>query len=187
MKTNNFRVELSEDVLKSLCENNVIADNTEPFWGNVNANFSRALSWLNKCDCAILTAWRSDKLRKDNDNNNRDLQLRLRSYGYGVSKVRGCYTEIGKPISKENSFLVFAKELGDKLFFDRIFELSKYYEQDCFLYKPAGRMETAYLIGTNDSFISTFGRKKAAGKLRIASMDATEYSRIGSGRICFED
>ena len=48
-------------------------------------------------------------------------------------------------------------------------------------------METAYLIGTNEDFISLFGRKKVAGKLRIATMEANEYSRIGSGKICFDN
>ena len=47
-------------------------------------------------------------------------------------------------------------------------------------------METAYLIGTNEDFISQYGRKKVAGKLRIATMKASEYSRIGSGKICLE-
>lgn len=185
MGANIFRVELSEDVLQSLCEKNIIAENTQPLWGDTNANLSRALGWLTKCDCAILTAWRSGKLRKENDDNNRELQLKIRSYGYGVSKVRGCYTEMGKPTSRENSFLVFAKTLGDRLFYDRIFELSARYEQDCFLFKPAGRAETAYLIGTNERFISQYGQKKVAGKLSLASMEASEYSRIGSGRICF--
>lgn len=115
MGANNFRIELSEDILQSLCDKNIIAENNQPHWGNVNANLSRALGWLTKCDCAILTAWRSRKLRKENDDNNRELQLKIRSYGYGVSKVRGCNTEIGKPTTRENSFLVFAKELGDKL------------------------------------------------------------------------
>ena len=187
MGANNFRIEHSESVLQSLCYKNIIVENNQPHWGNVNANLSRALGWLTKCDCVILTAWRSGKLRKENDDNNRELQLKIRSYGYGVSKVRGCYTEIGKPTTRENSFLVFAKELGDKLFYDRIFELSAHYEQDCFLYKPAGRMETAYLIGTNEDFISQYGRKKVAGKLRIATMEANEYSRIGSGKICFDN
>ena len=133
MGANNFRIELSEDVLQSLCEKNIIAENNQPLWGDTNANLSRALSWLTKCDSVLLTAWRSEKLRKENDDNNRELQLKIRSYGYGVSKVRGCYTEIGKPTTRENSFLVFAKGIGDKLFYDRIFELSAHYEQDCFL------------------------------------------------------
>lgn len=187
MKSNNFRIELPEEILHSLSEDKIIVENTHSKWGDDNASLSRALGWLTKCDCAILTAWRSGKLRKENDDNNRELQLRLRSFGYGVSKVRGCYTEIGKPTTKENSFLVFAKELGDKLFFDRIFSLSAHYEQDCFLYKPAGRTETAYLIGTNDNFISIYGHKKVAGKLRVAPLEAKEYSSIGSGRICFNE
>lgn len=85
MGANNFRIEHSEDVLLSLCEKNIIAENNQPLWGDTNANLSRALGWLTKCDCAILTAWRSGKLRKENDDNNRELQLKIRSYGYGVS------------------------------------------------------------------------------------------------------
>lgn len=72
MKSNQFRVELSENTLQILCEKHVIAENTETPWGNVNANLSRALGWLTRCDCAILTAWRSGKPRKENDDNNRE-------------------------------------------------------------------------------------------------------------------
>lgn len=77
MGANNFRIELSEDVLQSLCEKNIIAENNQPHWGNVNANLSRALGWLTKCDCAILTAWRSGKLRKENDDTAEDSLLRI--------------------------------------------------------------------------------------------------------------
>ena len=35
--------------------------------------------------------------------------------------------------------------------------------------------------------ISVLTRRSAAGKLRLASIEAKEYSHIGSGKICFDD
>lgn len=144
----------------------------------------RARTWLNNCDCAILTAWRSEKSRRENDENNRNLQLALRKYGYGVAKVRGCYTEIGKDTSKENSFLTFDLINNSDKFHDNIYSLSEKYEQDCFLYKKAGIDIPAVVIGTNDKFGK--GKIKLVGRLHIGNMSAKEYSEIGSGRISFE-
>lgn len=182
----NFRIELPKDDFDTLVNvNNVFYKEDEIIISDDNSNLTRAVSWMINCDCAILTAWRSSKTRSENDSNNHDLQLALRKYGYGVTKVRGCYTELGKPTSKENSFLVFNLE-KDKSFYDNVYLLAENYEQDCFLFKPAGRTETAYLIGTNDAFIQKNGNKKIAGTLKISPVDPREYSAIGSGVICFE-
>lgn len=143
----------------------------------------RSLSWLVNCDCAIITAWRSSNTRKINDTNNNLLQKSLRAFGYGVSRVKGVYSEVGKEASKENSFLVFDLQNSSSEFYKNIKTLSQQFEQDCFLYKRAGRNTLAYLIGTNDKFGWS---KKVAGRLHIGSISAKEYSEIGSGRISFE-
>lgn len=181
-----FKIELPKEYFDTLVEiDHVFEKDDVTKISDNNSNFTRAVSWITNCDCAILTAWRSSKTRKDNDDNNHDLQVALRNYKYGVTKVRGCYTEIGKPTSKENSFLVF-NLVNDINFFDNVCHLAEFYEQDCFLYKPAGRTEVAYLIGTNDYFIKINGKQKMAGTLKISPVDAREYSAIGSGVISFE-
>lgn len=149
-----------------------------------NASLNRVVYWINKTDCANITAWRSGNKRAINDANNRILQETLRAMGYGVIKLQGFYAEVGHDVSKENSFLVFDQN-DDPDFFDNLRMLSEKFEQDCFLFKAADE-DVAYLIGTNDDFIRDNGERKEAGRLRIGNLDAKIYSEIGSGRISFE-
>lgn len=149
-----------------------------------NASLNRAVYWINKTDCANITAWRSGNKRAINDANNRILQETLRAMGYGVIKLQGFYAEVGHDVSKENSFLVFDQN-DDPNFYENLYKLSEKFEQDCFLFKAVDE-EVAYLIGTNDDFIRDNGERKEAGRLRIGNLDAKIYSEIGSGRISFE-
>lgn len=149
-----------------------------------NASLNRAVYWINKTDCANITAWRSGNKRAINDANNRILQETLRAMGYGVIKLQGFYAEVGHDVSKENSFLVFDRN-DDPNFYENLRMLSEKFEQDCFLFKAVDE-EVAYLIGTNDDFIRDNGERKEAGRLRIGNLDAKTYSKIGSGRISFE-
>lgn len=149
-----------------------------------NASLNRAVYWINKTDCANITAWRSGNKRAINDANNRILQETLRAMGYGVIKLQGFYAEVGQDVSKENSFLVFDQN-DDPNFYENLYKLSEKFEQDCFLFKAADE-DVAYLIGTNDDFIKENGERKEAGRLRIGNLDAKIYSEIGSGRISFE-
>ena len=150
----------------------------------VNASLNRAVYWINKTDCANITAWRVGNKRAVNDANNRELQETLRAMGYGMIKLQGFYAEVGQDVSKENSFLVFDRN-NDPDFYENLYKLSEKFNQDCFLYKPAEE-EVAYLIGTNEDFIRDNGERVAAGKLHIGSLSAKAYSEIGSGRISFE-
>lgn len=149
-----------------------------------NASLNRAVYWINKTDCANITAWRSDNNRAQNDANNRILQETLRSMGYGVIKLQGFYAEVGRDVSKENSFLVFDQN-DDPNFYDNLRMLSEKFNQDCFLFKSVDK-DVAYLIGTNDDFIRENGERIEAGRLRIGNLSAKNYSEIGSGRISFE-
>lgn len=149
-----------------------------------NASLNRAVYWINKTDCANITAWRSGNKRAINDANNRILQETLRTMGYGVIKLQGFYAEVGHDVSKENSFLVFDQN-DDPNFYDNLRMLSEKFNQDCFLYKAADE-DVAYLIGTNDDFVRENGERKEAGRLRIGNISTRIYSEIGSGRISFE-
>lgn len=151
---------------------------------NAHCNWQRSYHWINNCDCGIITAWRSTKVRKENDANNKKLQRTLRKLGYGVSKVRGFYKEIGQEPNTENSFLVFDLKNNSKEFRDNLYHLSEKYEQDSFLYNQVGYNMPAIEIGTNDNFGK--GKIKIAGRLRFGNMSAEAYSEIGSGRISFE-
>ena len=150
----------------------------------VNASLNRAVYWINKTDCANITAWRAGNKRAINDANNRELQETLRAMGYGIIKLQGFYAEVGQDVSKENSFLVFDRN-NDPNFYENLYKLSEKFNQDCFLYKAAEE-DVAYLIGTNEDFIRDNGERIEAGRLRIGSLSAKAYSEIGSGRISFE-
>jgi len=155
-----------------------------------NANLRRAISWLVNCDCAMITAWRKErpdgtpKTRIENDKDNKTLVQKLRDFGYGVSKVQGCYQEIGHPLSRENSFLVFDLLNNSELFFERLFSLSAQFLQDSFLYKRAGVNTIAYEIGTNEAF--GLNKRKPVGTLRVGVCTEGVFSKIGSGTITFE-
>ena len=154
---------------------------------DTNAGISRALHWFEKCDCAILTAWRKrEKTRKMNQEDNKTLQQTLRRNKYGVIKVRGYYPEIGADLSREDSFFTVNFEKTTDDFFRDIRILSESYNQDCFLFKKAGADEQAFLYGTNDEFGK--GNRKDLGELQIkATPVAQECStKIGNKWILFK-
>ena len=66
--------------------------------------------------------------------------------GYGITKISGAnIANFGNPnsgIADEDSFLVVNTK-DDNHFYDNMFKLSEYYNQDCFCYKPKGE-EVAY-------------------------------------------
>ena len=145
---------------------------------------NRASHWLESTDCAILTAWRTDCSRSQNDSNNVALQNSLRENGFGVIKVKGYYAEVGHETSSENSFIAFRRPpCTRESFYNTLFNLSKQYNQDCFLYKEAGLDAPAFLIGTNEEW--GMGRKEIIGMFRINEMSPDAYSKIGSGTISF--
>ena len=145
-------------------------------------SLKRSIGWLTHRNCAIVTAWRGKYNRKENNKRNRELQQKLRVLGYGVIRVKGCYAEIGQSIKKENSFLVFDLE-DTKDFKQTIYDLSEFYEQDCFLYKPVDE-DVAYLIGTNDGYGKD--RIDLAGYMEINSEAAENFTKVASGIISFE-
>ena len=156
--------------------------------GNPNSDeelrhsLNRSIQWLRHRNCAILSAWRGKYNRKENDERNSTLQKKLRVFGYGVIRVKGCYAEIGRPLEKENSFLVFDLDDSED-FMQNIYELSEYNEQDCFLYKPVDE-EVAYLIGTNDDYGKD--RIDLAGFMRINSETADAFTKVSNGTISFQ-
>ena len=153
--------------------------------GGDACSLTRVKTWFNTRDCAILTAWRQGKRRKENDDNNRILQQRLRKLGYGVTKITGWYTEENREMARENSFLIV--NLNDEeLFRDNLAKLSEFYDQECFLYKKFGYDIPAVYVYTKDVGEHQKGDIKLLGRLRIGNMDAKAFSQIKAGRITFE-
>lgn len=164
---------------------NVDSDGNITLSGEDACSITRAKTWFNTRDCAILTAWRQGKVRKENDDNNRILQQRLRELGYGVTKVTGWYPEENREMARENSFLTV--NLNDEESFrDNLSELSELYDQECFLYKKSGYDTPAVYVYTKDVDEYQKGDMKLLGRLRIGNMDADAYSQIKAGRITFE-
>lgn len=161
---------------------NETGNNQDSSEEDLHYSLNRSVHWLGNRNCAILTAWRGNYSRKENQERNHELQESLRANGYGVIRVKGCYAEIGRAIEKEDSFLVFDQTDSDD-FLQQIYQLSEHYEQDCFLIKPADE-KIAYLIGTNDSYGKL--RISIAGVLHINSVEATNFSKVGSGTISFK-
>ena len=129
---------------------NVDSDGNITLSGGDACSITRAKTWFNTRDCAILTAWRQGKVRKENDDNNRMLQQRLRKLGYGVTKVTGWYPEENREMARENSFLTV--NLNDEESFrDNLSELSELYDQECFLYKKSGYDTPAVYVYTKET------------------------------------
>lgn len=86
--------------------------------------------------------------KEENRKRNSELKAKLLALGYGVTSLDGRFAEAGQMYpGKETSYFVVNRN-DDPEFFDNIFKLSEYFNQDSFLYKPAGVM-SAKLIGTN--------------------------------------
>lgn len=164
---------------------NVDSDGNITLSGGDACSITRAKTWFNTRDCAILTAWRQNKKRKENNDNNRMLQQILRKLGYGVTKVTGWYPEENREMARENSFLTVNLN-NEESFCDNLSELSELYGQECFLYKKSGYDTPAVYIYTKDIDEHQKGEIKLLGRLRIGNMDADAYSQIKAGRITFE-
>lgn len=178
---------LPKEEIGELEEFNVIErDKTPKRPGNSFGGITRVTSWMSKCDCAIISGWREENTRKVNNDNNREIEQRLREAGYGVCKCCGCYAEVGKAVSRENSIFTFdndSNSTGEK-FFSLVKELSEEFGQDSFLYKKAGKDSNACLYGTNDDFGR--GRQEELGHLHIESFTSNFFTSIGSKKVAFE-
>ena len=141
------------------------------------SSVTRLMRWMDNHEIAIVTAFRGayrdatpntlddrptelqgsnvayEYSRQENKKRNHDLKACLMRLGYGVTNVQGSYIEgfgtiDAQELGEESIFVVNLENAPD--FKQRVFELSEYYNQDCFLYKPKGD-NNAYLIGTNNT------------------------------------
>lgn len=150
-----------------------------------DSNLDRIEKWINSKEVAGITAFRKELKdvhnpsttlidkpidgtpeerrysKQENRARNRDLKMALARKGYGVTSVMGLYPEGGVPKTEE-SFLV-VNHPDDPEFYDVLFRLSEWYNQDTFLYKAKDEPE-AVLVGTNDDDFVGYGNTRPAGQ-----------------------
>jgi hypothetical protein len=130
-------------------------------------------------DCGILTAFRSNRRKKDNIIENLKLEKQLQEHSIKYIEVIGWFKEsISKKPSKEDSFFVFDDgPESTSSFFEKIYVLSKTFEQDCFLFKKAGFSRTAFLINTNEES-QRREREKAIKEGKESTGDISEAGQL---------
>lgn len=174
---------------------------SSPVWNDgvlIESTINRVREWMDQKECACISAYRNklenqvpntntDGLedghiftKKENQERSKLLKAWLLKLGYGVTAQDGIYVEETsgqKSDGKEVSFLVVNLN-DDPLFFDNLFRISEYFNQDSFLYKKPGE-EEAYLIGTNKAEFPGYRSQKSIGIFRPIA-DNGFLSKIGS-------
>lgn len=131
------------------------------------SSISRIYDYIKNFECATISASRGkitnvtentfvppdyenerNLTKEENRKRNSLLKAKLLHLGYGVTSLDGKYAEAGTTFpGKETSYFVVNIK-DDPEFFDNLFELSEYFNQDSFLYKPKNTV-SAQLVGTN--------------------------------------
>jgi len=153
-------------------------------------------------NCAILTAFRGSKDLppeenfKRNEKRNEELKSKLLEQKLKFRSVNGCYREANweKPNVEICFFVTNIEEEGNQLskedniysFFNKIYRLAEYYEQDCFLFTFPGVNRVAFLVATNDDGRNNFRSEiKFAGPLFTHVPDIGDWTDCSDGRISF--
>ena len=161
--------------------------------------------WLNKCDCAFITAFRyklidianPDKTyygpndnwvdkkiftHEENREKNKLLKAELLNLKYGVTTVKGVYPEGMNNESSEESFFV-VNRFNEPNFLNNLLSLAEYFNQDSIYYKPKDKTY-GYLIGTNGATYPGYHKKGDESKLKPGSA-SNFMSRIGNKAFSF--
>jgi hypothetical protein len=172
------------------------------------SSINRITHWIENHEIALITAFRGKKenienadavkddgkpmgyryTHKENRERNRELGAALLGLGYGITKVGGVYVENfgmdNARLSDEETLLVVNKD-GRDGFYDNIFRLSEYYDQDCFCYKPKDD-NVGYNIGTNSSDYPGYGNRVRNGKFTVGVKNMF-MTRLGNKGFAFTD
>jgi hypothetical protein len=187
------------------------------------SNIKRIEKWVDSKDIAILTGFRTTLndvtnntfmgsknvgdafSREENKKRNDELSDALLALQYGVTKVRGSWLEgfvmqnvpnADEREWQEDSYFVVNLN-NDPSFYNNIFKLSEYYNQDAFIYKPLnGTAKEVYTnhreYGENDEFSdefgvgSRFGKQAERGKFQVGKKNVG-MSRVGNQGFVFSD
>ena len=168
-------------------------------------SLNRMMLWLNKCDCAFITAFRyklidianPDKTyygpndnwvdkkiftHEENREKNKLLKAELLNLKYGVTTVKGVYPEgMNNELSEESFFVV--NRFNDPNFLNNLLSLAEYFNQDSIYYKPKDKTY-GYLIGTNGATYPGYHKKGDESKLKPGSA-SNFMSRIGNKAFSF--
>ena len=168
-------------------------------------SLNRMMLWLNKCDCAFITAFRyklidianpdktyygpndnwTDKkifTHEENREKNKLLKAELLNLKYGVTTVKRVYPEGMNNESSEESFFVINR-FNDPNFLNNLLSLAEYFNQDSIYYKPKDKTY-GYLIGTNGATYPGYHKKGDESKLKPGSA-SNFMSRIGNKAFSF--
>ena len=168
-------------------------------------SLNRMMLWLNKCDCAFITAFRyklidianpdktyygpndnwADKkifTHEENREKNKLLKAELLNLKYGVTTVKRVYPEGMNNESSEESFFV-VNRFNDPNFLNNLLSLAEYFNQDSIYYKPKDKTY-GYLIGTNGATYPGYHEKGDESKLKPGSA-SNFMSRIGNKAFSF--
>lgn len=171
------------------------------------SNINRMLQWLKNCDCAFISAfrtelkdiknmdatylgpdkndpWKVGKLftHEENRQKNKALVAKLLQLGYGVTKVKGVYPEGMTKETSEESYLVVNRN-NDENFLNNLLELGELYNQDSIYYKAKGQTKGS-LIGTNGCGWPEYRQKGDDSELKTNT--ASNYmSRLGNKAFSF--
>ena len=169
------------------------------------SSINRMLHWLDKCDCAFISAFRNELKdvkngnatyfgpngdweegkkfsHEENREKNRNMVAELLILGYGVAKRKGVYPEGMTGESSEESYLVVNRN-NDEDFLENLMRIAEYYNQDSIYYKEAGA-EEGHLIGTNGCGWPEYHESGDGSKLKVGT--ASNYmSRLGNHAFSF--
>lgn len=168
-------------------------------------SLNRMMLWLNKCDCAFITAFRYklidianlDKTyygpndnwvykkiftHEENREKNKLLKAELLNLKYGVTTVKRVYPEGMNNDSSEESFFV-VNRFNEPNFLNNLLSLAEYFNQDSIYYKPKDKTY-GYLIGTNGATYPGYHKKGDESKLKPGSA-SNFMSRIGNKAFSF--
>jgi hypothetical protein len=167
------------------------------------SSLKRIEHWIDSNDIAAISASRNEMKyptentlmdkevgesysRQENIRRNRELKSALLKLGYGVTRVQGSYIEDLKnnpnKEEPEESFIVVNLN-NDPDFYENLFKLSEYYNQDSFMMKYKDDDE-AYLVGTNLSDFPGYKDKSSVGTFKD-KVNATFMSRLGAQGFAF--
>ena len=168
-------------------------------------SLNRMMLWLNKCDCAFITAfryklidianqdktyygpndnWKDEKIftHEENREKNKLLKAELLNLKYGVTTVKRVYPEGMNNESSEESFFV-VNRFNDPNFLNNLLSLAEYFNQDSIYYKPKDKTY-GYLIGTNGATYPGYHKKGDESKFKPGSA-SNFMSRIGNKAFSF--
>jgi hypothetical protein len=126
------------------------------------SSLSRVYEYVQKYDCAIITAFR-------NKERNKGLKAALLMSRYGVTKVKGSYLENYMEenqieVSEDSYFVVNIN--NDPGFEEMIVSLGKLYCQDSVAILKKGG-DNNYLVGTNNADSPGFNKIDPIGKIKM--------------------